>query len=263
MVYIYLLECQNGKYYVGKTNKPDIRIEQHFTSGGSAWTKRYPPIKVLEFICDCDDYDEDKYTRIYMDKYGIDNVRGGSFCEEILDETTRKMLEKMSNSAKNKCFTCGLVGHFAKECGKCEKLESIDKCLTAMETFIEEKKKLELVDVPFEIPPPGRLCNSSKDCELLVIERKRAKAQKEKNDEYLPMFSVILTAIQLLNDKTTIQKPNKETPYTKTVPTSEEACGTKSIKNHVKIGDVIAQVCNQNGLNIHEDTANLIAGMFV
>ena len=79
MVYIYTLKLKQGKYYVGKTSHPNFRIESHFNSEGSGWTKMYNPIKILEIIPNCDDYDEDKYTKIYMDKYGIDNVRGGSY----------------------------------------------------------------------------------------------------------------------------------------------------------------------------------------
>jgi len=79
MIYIYVLQLEKGKYYIGKTKNPHFRLESHFNLDGSEWKKLYKPIKILELISNCDDYDEDKYTRIYMDKYGIDNVRGGSF----------------------------------------------------------------------------------------------------------------------------------------------------------------------------------------
>jgi len=206
MVYIYTLQLEEGKYYIGKTSNTDFRIEQHFQNGGAIWTKKYKPLNVLEIIPDCDDYDEDKYTRRYMDKYGIDNVRGGSFCEVILDESTIQLLEKMSKTTQNKCFTCGIIGHFAKDCKKCEELGSIEKCFTFIETFIEDKKKLELVDPKFEKPKiiPGQRCSyswGSNQDELLRKEKERAAKQKEKNDEYLPLFEVFYKALQYINEK--------------------------------------------------------------
>ena len=42
---------------------------------------------MIEILSNCDDYDEDKITRQYMDKYGINNVRGGSVVSVNLDKS--------------------------------------------------------------------------------------------------------------------------------------------------------------------------------
>jgi hypothetical protein len=115
MVYIYALKLKCGKYYIGKTSNPNFRIESHFNSKGSEWTKIYKPEKILELVKG-DDYDEDKYTKIYMDKYGIDNVRGGSYTSVKLDKETKNQLVKISNSTNNRCFNCGKDGHFIAKC---------------------------------------------------------------------------------------------------------------------------------------------------
>ena len=116
MVFIYILELENTKYYIGKTSNPDIRLGQHFNSFGSEWTKKHKPKKILEIIPNCDNFDEDKYTLKYMEKYGINNVRGGAFCELYLNKDNLETIKKMINSSTDKCYICSENGHFAKNC---------------------------------------------------------------------------------------------------------------------------------------------------
>ena len=141
MVYIYVLKLEQDKYYIGKTNNPQYRLSDHFQSNGSAWTRKYKPVEVVRIIPDCDDYDEDKYTRIYMDKYSIDDVRGGSFVSIELDESTIAHLKQMSIMTNDKCFICGKSGHFAKECKEetNKEFELVQRCPHCNRIFANEK----------------------------------------------------------------------------------------------------------------------------
>jgi len=112
---VYVLKLKKGKYYVGKTEQANFRLRSHFNGEGSNWTRKYKPVKVEKLIPNCDAFDEDKYTKKCMAKYGIESVRGGSFCKMILDESDYVTLRKELYSAQDKCFNCG-GHHFIKDC---------------------------------------------------------------------------------------------------------------------------------------------------
>ena len=138
MVNIYILQLQRNKYYIGKTTNPNFRLDQHFNNQGSAWTKKYKPQRIIKIIPNCSHYDEDKYTQIYMDKYGIYNVRGGSFCKVKLDPEEKKILEKKSKGTQDKCFQCGRDNHFASSCPQKKKIYTI-QCAICSKLFTEKE----------------------------------------------------------------------------------------------------------------------------
>lgn len=112
--WIYILKCQNDKWYVGRTDDLGNRLRQHFDGKGSEWTRLYKPIKMIEKI-EGDNFDEDKYTLKYMDKYGIDNVRGASYVQIDLDENDKLSIQKRLRGVSDRCFECG-GDHFVKDC---------------------------------------------------------------------------------------------------------------------------------------------------
>ena len=116
MTNIYFLKLEQNKYYVGKTNNVNTRLNDHMTDNGSQWTKKYKPIEIIEVIPNCDGFDEDKYTKIYMNKFGINNVRGGSYTKIVLSKEELSFLQKEITGSTDKCYNCNKSGHFAKEC---------------------------------------------------------------------------------------------------------------------------------------------------
>lgn len=82
---IYVLKCENGKYYVGSTANRKQRFREHFQSArsGSKWTRIHKPIKVLkEYKRVSKDHYlglEAKVTANLMWKHGVNNVRGAFF----------------------------------------------------------------------------------------------------------------------------------------------------------------------------------------
>ena len=124
MVFIYILLCKEDSYYVGKTNNPEFRIENHVLKSGSSFTKKYPVISLYQLIPDCDDFDEDKYVKKYMCKHGIDKVRGGSYSKLVLDGNDIEFLKKEIRGASDTCFICG-GNHFVTECPNKQKELSV------------------------------------------------------------------------------------------------------------------------------------------
>jgi predicted GIY-YIG superfamily endonuclease len=113
---IYILRLEGGNYYIGKSNDVMNRYQQHLNGNGSAWTRKHKPISVEKIIENASAFDEDKYTKEYMSKYGIDKVRGGSYVEVSLSEFHREALNMEIWGAKNLCTQCGRAGHFVKDC---------------------------------------------------------------------------------------------------------------------------------------------------
>ena len=115
MVFIYVLQLDQKKWYIGKTENSKFRIDTHFDCKGSSFTTKYPPKEIYQIIPECDKYDEDKYVKKYMDKYGIDNVRGGSYSRLELTEEEKKSIQKELWGTNDLCFLCG-GEHFVKDC---------------------------------------------------------------------------------------------------------------------------------------------------
>jgi len=113
---LYILKLKNNKWYIGTSENVENRIDQHFKGNGSKWTQKHTPVQLITKYKIKDLHDEDKITIQYMEKYGINNVRGGSFCSINLSDGEKEVLRKMIKTQNNKCFTCGNIGHFSKDC---------------------------------------------------------------------------------------------------------------------------------------------------
>jgi predicted GIY-YIG superfamily endonuclease len=113
---IYVLKLKNNKYYVGKTNNVQKRFMEHMSGNGSAWTKKYKPIEIIETIKNASKYDEDKYVKKYMDKYGMNNVRGGTYVNIELSDDMKQSISRELASANDLCTRCSRQGHFIKDC---------------------------------------------------------------------------------------------------------------------------------------------------
>lgn len=79
-VYVYSLNLEGGKKYVGLTKDPERRFSEHFSGRGAKFTQKHKPISV-NHIQTCKSMQaakraEKKVYENMRDYHGMDKVRG-------------------------------------------------------------------------------------------------------------------------------------------------------------------------------------------
>ena len=77
--YVYVWQLEDGKYYVGWSENLSRRMDEHILGEGAVWTKKHPPVAIVEIVRGNKDV-EKKKTLEYMKARGWENVRGGPWC---------------------------------------------------------------------------------------------------------------------------------------------------------------------------------------
>jgi len=113
---IYVLECKEGKYYIGKSRDVESRVQQHFNGSGSSFTFRYRPLRLIESREMRSPLDEDQTVKEYMFNYGMNNVRGGSYSQLELTSAQEELLGREFDTATDRCYRCGHYNHLAPNC---------------------------------------------------------------------------------------------------------------------------------------------------
>jgi len=122
---VYVLKLTQGKYYVGYTDDLDVRLTNHKLGVGSKWTQTYKMERVLKLYRNMTKRDEDRITLEMMNKFGYENVRGGSWSQMTLrsNPTKGKSPNKTKQPTKSKPYkkTSGskLCGARTQDGGKC------------------------------------------------------------------------------------------------------------------------------------------------
>ena len=66
--YIYILECLDGSYYVGRTCRMSDRFEQHLSKYGSKYTRKHG-VKRLAHLERYDSFEEAQRREIQLKKW--------------------------------------------------------------------------------------------------------------------------------------------------------------------------------------------------
>ena len=114
---VYVLQLEQGKYYVGSTHKTiDEQFSDECSEKGSPYTQMYHPMSIVSRMENVDVSEEDKQVKRYMVMHGIDNVRGGSYSQIELDLAVKIALAEEIGLSSNTCLSCGNSGHYTEDC---------------------------------------------------------------------------------------------------------------------------------------------------
>jgi hypothetical protein len=148
---VYILKCEHNCYYIGKTRGSYfIEIENHFQGKGCEWTKIHKPIRLEILRHFCNENDDDFYTRLFITKYGLDKVRGGSYSQVQLTEQEVYELKQHPIDQQITCFKCSMKGHKGYICPF---LRSNCNKYNANESTVIDTNDDDDMDIPFRLSP--------------------------------------------------------------------------------------------------------------
>ena len=109
-LHIILLEKDKLFLHVSTNDKVDMHIVLTECELINEYLSKYKPIRIIETISICQDDEINYFVKKYMKFYGIDNVRGGSYSNELLTVDERKFITEETNQILNvKKLQCNLI----------------------------------------------------------------------------------------------------------------------------------------------------------
>lgn len=169
---IYVIKLENEKYFVYCTDtekEENIILECILIF---EFVQKYKPISIIETIWSIDLFDIDKTVKKYMIKYGIDNVRGGSYKKEFLSCEQNDILQVELNYIHDyyKYFTdCYYDNIVCKQ-----QLENNTNSVT----FFSEQSLRHFIYVLLQYSK-DELLEFQKKCEKELIKYRITKQKKE------------------------------------------------------------------------------------
>jgi predicted GIY-YIG superfamily endonuclease len=112
---IYALKLTEKKYYIGSTQCLTKRYTEHESGTATSWTSKYPPKCIVEQTTG-NLFDEERLTLEYMALYGIENVRGGSYCKVRLPKHEIKKARQQIQHYFDLCYICDSPNHKSSNC---------------------------------------------------------------------------------------------------------------------------------------------------
>jgi hypothetical protein len=115
MIYIYILELYNNKFYIGKVNNISS-IVNDICNNKFEWLFYNKPLKIIDIYNFSNDINEDEFVLEFMNIYGVNNVRGGCFKQMNLTFDNTYDIFKTIKIVYNKCYLCGEETHNGDKC---------------------------------------------------------------------------------------------------------------------------------------------------
>ena len=99
---LYIIELTDNRFFIHHQQNLDDSDSNKIMENCSHLFKfvyKYKPIKILDIILNIELLEVDRYVLQYMEKFGVDVVRGGSYIDEILPGFMTKSINVQLNTA--------------------------------------------------------------------------------------------------------------------------------------------------------------------